>query len=168
MAAAKAVRAALILDADGGRICSKYYSKDLKGDEQKQREFERKLYAKTMNTNALMEAEVAMIEEQVCVYRSSVDCFIYIVGPASCNELVLCAVLDGLYDAVAILLRGQIEKRVMFDNLSYIILALDELVDAGVILEVDPAAIANRVMMTSCDGERDLPGVGGNGDARRN
>tara|TARA_A100001015_G_C14736362_1_gene611898 strand:- start:243 stop:755 length:513 start_codon:yes stop_codon:yes gene_type:complete len=160
---AKTIRAAIILDSDGGRICSKYYSRELKKSEKKQRDFEKKLYAKTMNTNALMEAEVVMFGEQVVVYRNSMDCFIYIVGPNSANELVLTAVLDGLYDAISILLRGQMEKRVMFDNLSYIILALDELIDAGVILEIDPQAIANRVLMSSCDAdfEGSLEGNGG-------
>lgn len=39
------------------------------------------------------------------------------------------------------------EKRVLLENLEVVHLAVDELVDGGLILEVDPNAIANRVLM---------------------
>ena len=49
--------------------------------------------------------------------------------------------------------RGSVEKSSLLDNLELVLLTLDELVDNGVILEIDPLAIANRVLMQGQDGE---------------
>ena len=51
------------------------------------------------------------------------------------------------------LLRGKVEKQTILENLELILLALDELVDDGIILELDPRAIANRVLMKGENGE---------------
>ena len=46
----KPIQAILILDADGKRICAKYYNSHY-ATEKKQLEFEKKLYIKTKNSN---------------------------------------------------------------------------------------------------------------------
>ena len=51
------------------------------------------------------------------------------------------------------LLRGKVEKQTILENLELILLTLDELVDDGIILEIDPLAIANRVLMRNDNGE---------------
>ena len=68
-------------------------------------DFESKLYSKTKNSNARMEAEVVMLGDVVVVYRFVSDFFVYIVGPSHGNELVLATVLDGLYEAMSALLK---------------------------------------------------------------
>ncbi|CAN0483164.1 unnamed protein product, partial [Discosporangium mesarthrocarpum] len=73
------------------------------------------------------------------------------VGSADENELILTAVLDALYEALTVLLRGQVDRRTMLENLAQVLLTMDELVDAGRILEIDPSAISNRVMMRGAD-----------------
>jgi hypothetical protein len=45
------------------------------------------------------------------------------------------------------LLKGQMERRVLLENLELLLLTLDELIDGGIILEIDSIAIANRVLM---------------------
>ncbi len=45
------------------------------------------------------------------------------------------------------LLRSQLEKRVLLDNLDLVLLVVDELIDAGIILETNALAVANRVLM---------------------
>ncbi|CAM9672848.1 unnamed protein product [Choristocarpus tenellus] len=80
----------------------------------------------------------------------------YVVGSAEENELILSAVLDALYESLSVLLRGQVDRRTMLDNLAQVLLAVDEVVDAGKILEIDPSAIANRVLMRGADA-RSLP-----------
>ena len=44
------------------------------------------------------------------------------------NELILVGVLDVLYDTVAALLRGQVDKKTMLDNLELVLLTIDEAV----------------------------------------
>lgn len=46
---------------------------------------------------------------------------------------------------------AQIDRRTLLDNLALVLLSIDELVDAGKILEIDPSAIANRVLMRGVD-----------------
>lgn len=57
------------------------------------------------------------------------------------------------WQAVSGLLRGKVEKQTILENLELILLTLDELVDDGIILEIDPLAIANRVLMRNDNGE---------------
>ncbi len=59
------------------------------------------------------------------------------------------------------MLRGKVEKQTILENLELILLTLDELVDDGIILEIDPLNIANRVLMKGASGE---DGGGGGGD----
>lgn len=44
------------------------------------------------------------------------------------NELILLSVLEAVYDAVYSLMKGQVEKRTMLDNLELILLTIDEAV----------------------------------------
>lgn len=48
----------------------------------------------------------------------------------------------------------------MLDKLDTVLLALDELVDGGVILEIEPSAIVNRVGMRGADADQ-MGGMGG-------
>jgi coatomer subunit zeta len=44
-----------------------------------------------------------------------------------------------------ILIRNQLEKRVLIDNLDMVLLTLDEIIDDGVLLETDSGIITSRV-----------------------
>jgi len=64
----------------------------------------------------------------------------------------LTSVLDGLYESLNTLLRGQTDRRSVLDALELVILTIDELVDGGMILETDPNNIVSRVLMRSASG----------------
>lgn len=55
-------------------------------------------------------------------------CIISFPLPLRKNELILVGVLDAIFDTVATLLRGQVDKRTMFDNLELVLLTIDEAV----------------------------------------
>lgn len=55
------------------------------------------------------------------------------------------------YDHLLLLVVFQLDRRTLLENLAMVLLAVDELVDAGKILEIDPSAIANRVLMRGAD-----------------
>ncbi|KAF8942404.1 Golgi-to-ER vesicle coat component [Haplosporangium bisporale] len=61
------------------------------------------------------------------------------------NEAMLLVILNAFSDAVSMLLRHQISKRVILENLDLVVLALDETIDEGIVLETDPSAIVARV-----------------------
>merc|ERR1712008_669547 len=64
--------------------------------------FEKKLYDKTMRTNAKNEAEVIMFDNIVTVYRNSADVWFYVVGSQAENELILVHVLMALLEGVGV------------------------------------------------------------------
>lgn len=146
------VKAILILDADGNRLAAKYYSKPELTTDADQTAFEQKLYKKTKHTNARSEAEIIMLESNVAIMRTSNETRFFVVGSAEENELILTGVLDGLHEALNILLRGMTDRQGLLNSLEYVILAIDEVVDQGMILELDPQAIASRVLMRGVEG----------------
>ena len=130
----------------------------LKGDKAKQVEFERKLLAKTQNAAMSEDADILLLDGLVCVYKLGIDVVFFVVGGAQENELVLCEALDGFFGALNGLLRSQLEKRVLLDNLDLVLLVVDELIDSGIILETNALAVANRVLMRD---DTDGQGAGG-------
>jgi len=55
------------------------------------------------------------------------------------------------YDALSILFKNQLEKRVLLDNLDVLLLTLDETFDDGIIVETDSSSIASRVSKSRSD-----------------
>jgi len=146
MAHLYSVKSILILDSEGKRLAVKYYCDDYPTTKE-QLEFEKNLFNKTHLANA----EVIVYGNNIGIYRSTVDVFFYVLGSFEENELILASVLSTLYDALSILLRNQLDKRNILENLDFVLLTIDEVVDGGIILESEPEIIASRVSMKSAD-----------------
>ncbi|NXL06060.1 COPZ1 protein, partial [Mesembrinibis cayennensis] len=146
------VKALLILDSLGQRLLAKYYDGTFPTAKE-QAAFERSIFSKTHREGG----EIACLEGLTVVYRSSVDLFFYVVGGCQENEvwgggaapgtppgtprgpadspillqLMLSAVLACLLDALGHLLRKEVEKRWLLDNMEGTFLVVDEIVDRG-------------------------------------
>ncbi|KAI6705824.1 hypothetical protein NL676_008786 [Syzygium grande] len=144
------VKNVLLLDSEGNRIAVKYYCDDWPTNSAKEA-FEKAVFTKTQKNNARTEAEIAMFENNVVVYKFVQNLHFFVTGGEDENELILATVLQGFFDAVGILLRGQVEKREALENLDLILMCLDEIVDGGIILETDPNVIAGKVASQSVD-----------------
>lgn len=116
-----------ILDNDGNRILAKYYDKNVFPTVKEQKTFEKNLFNKTHRANA----EIIMLDGMTCVYKNNVDLFFYVMGSTYENELILVSVLNCLYDSVSLILKKNVEKRAVLDNLDIIMLAFDEICDGG-------------------------------------
>jgi len=137
------IKGIAILDNDGNRLLAKYFDPDVFPTVKDERKFEKNLFQKTHRANA----EIIMLDRLTCVYRSNVDLFFYVMGSQHENELILVSVLSCLYDSVSAILRKNVEKRTLLDNLDIIMLAMDEICDGGVPLETDPQVVAQRVAL---------------------
>ncbi|GMK54090.1 hypothetical protein CspeluHIS016_0106760 [Cutaneotrichosporon spelunceum] len=158
------VTALLILDSEGNRVLAKYYAPPhstvgtgapaelgvgaggpgMPGLQtyKEQRAFEKSVWDKSRRGAG----EIHPLPPHLVLSRPSTDLTFHIVGPlATSNELMLQNTLTAFHDAVSLLLRGQIEKRIVLESLDLVLLAADETVDDGIILETDAAAIAARV-----------------------
>nr|ABR17033.1 unknown [Picea sitchensis] len=141
----------LLLDSEGKRVAVKYYSDDWPTLASKLA-FEKSVFTKTQKTNARAEAEIGMFDSFIVLYKFISDLHFYVTGGDDENELVLATVLQGFFDAVALLLRNNVEKRTALENLDLIFLCLDEIVDGGIILETEASLIAGRMVTHGADG----------------
>ncbi|XVF52152.1 hypothetical protein PTKIN_Ptkin04bG0241800 [Pterospermum kingtungense] len=145
----------LLLDSEGNRVAVKYYSDDWPTNTAKEA-FEKAIFSKTQKTNARSEAEIAMFENHIVVYKFVQDLHFFVTAAEDENELILATVLQGFFDAVGLLLRGTVDKREALENLDLILLCIDEIVDGGIILETDADVIAGKVASHSMDADAPL------------
>ncbi|KAI0369057.1 coatomer protein [Pilatotrama ljubarskyi] len=149
------VSAFLIIDTDGHRVLAKYYhpkghpngeSKKL-STLKEQRAFEKGLFQKTKKAGG----DIILYDSHLAVYKHSLDLIFYIIGDPVENELMLHSALVAFTDAVHMLLRNQVEKRGVLENLDLVLLCLDETIDDGIIVETDSTTIASRVSRPRAD-----------------
>uniref|UniRef100_A0ABI8AIU4 Coatomer subunit zeta n=1 Tax=Felis catus TaxID=9685 RepID=A0ABI8AIU4_FELCA len=134
------VKAVFILDNDGHRLLAKYYD-DTFPSLKEQMAFEKNVFNKTSRTDS----EIAFFGGMTIVYKSSIDLFLYVVGSSHENELMLMSVLTCLFESLNHVLRKNVEKRWVLENMDGAFLVLDEIVDGGVILESDPQQVIQKV-----------------------
>eukprot|EP00076_Gallus_gallus_P031090 XP_015155848.2 coatomer subunit zeta-1 isoform X1 [Gallus gallus] len=120
------VKAVIILDNDGDRLFAKYYD-DTYPSVKEQKAFEKNIFNKTHRTDS----EIALLEGLTVVYKSSIDLYFYVIGSSHENELMLTAVLNCLFDSLSQMLRKNVEKRALLENMEGLFLAVDEIVDGG-------------------------------------
>ncbi|XP_010418044.1 PREDICTED: coatomer subunit zeta-1-like [Camelina sativa] len=144
------VKNILLLDSEGKRVAVKYYSDDWPTNTAKE-VFEKAVFTKTQKTSARTEVEVTELENNIIVYKFAQDLHFFVTGGNEENELILASVLQGLFDAVTLLLRGNVDKREALDNLDLIFLCFDEIIDGGIVLETEATVIAGKVGIESTD-----------------
>ncbi|VDN58568.1 unnamed protein product [Dracunculus medinensis] len=153
------IKALAILDQDGNRILAKYYDPDVLPTVKDQKAFEKNLFQKTSKANA----EIILLDGLICVYRSNVDLFFYVMGSSDENELILVAALNCLYDSISLILRKNVEKKALVENMDLAMLIMDEICDNGILLETEPQAIISRCALRSDDlifGDQTISQVG--------
>lgn len=116
--------------------------------------------------------DIILFDSHLAVYKHSLDLIFYLISDPSENELMLHSALVAFSDALHMLLRNQVEKRGVLENLDLVLLCLDETIDDGcasshlsqfysmltrefvlprIIVETDSAAIASRVSRPKAD-----------------
>lgn len=141
------VKGIAILDNDGNRILAKYFDETVFPGVKEQKAFEKNLFTKTHKANS----EIIMLDGLTVLYKSNVDLFFYVMGGSHENELMLMSVLNCLYDSISQILRKNVEKKTLCDNLDIAMLVLDEICDNGMILEGDSATVVSRAALRTDD-----------------
>ncbi|KAI4164892.1 MAG: hypothetical protein LQ342_001525 [Letrouitia transgressa] len=162
------VNAILILSTDDrSRILAKYYSAPhvpTTGSStnhaginpyptlKEQKAFEKGLLEKTVKQTS----DVILYDGRAVVFKMEGDIMLYVVGGGDENEILLFGVVLALRDALSILLKNSTDKRTVIENYDLVSLAIDEIVDDGIILEIDPVVVASRVSKPPA---QDIPSV---------
>ncbi|KAB5551309.1 clathrin adaptor complex small chain [Coniochaeta sp. 2T2.1] len=147
------VNAIIILSTDdGARIFSKYYASPHHAgnasqnqgpyhDVKAQKAFEKGLLEKT----AKQTGDIILYDNRIVLYKAESDVMMYVVGGADENEILLYNVALALRDSLHLLFKASVDKRTIIENYDLVSLAIDEIVDDGIILETDPTIICQRV-----------------------
>ncbi|OQV11356.1 hypothetical protein CLAIMM_15202 [Cladophialophora immunda] len=106
-----------------------------------QKAFEKGLLEKTSKQTS----DVILYDNKVVVFKMESDVMLYVVGAAEENEILLYNVVLALRDTLSILLKNSTDKRTIMENYDLVTLAIDEIVDDGIVLETDPVMVASRV-----------------------
>lgn len=154
------VKGVVVLDNEGKRIIAKYYNapRGLETNQQ-QKWFERQLFLKSNKQGQqssasvqqqskqlnMYENDIMTVENYVAIFRCYVDMTIYLLGDKDDNELVLASVLDCVHDCLDKIFRHSIERKSLINNMTAVILVIDELVDSGIVMATDPAIILKRI-----------------------
>lgn len=136
----------IVMDNDGNRIIARYFSDDF-STLREQKAFETKVFEKTRKRDD----EIILLDGYTITYKSNVDLLFYVIGSADENELLLTNVLNCFYESISLILRKNVEKRALFRHLENIFLALDEIVDEGIVMEIDPHSVFDRLAIRSED-----------------
>ncbi|KAI0451438.1 snare-like protein [Xylaria acuta] len=145
----------LVQDVDiGQRIFAKYYnaphhaptgtsgpSSSPYSDVKSQKSFEKGLLEKT----AKQTGDIILYDNKLVLYKMESDVMMYVVGGAEENEVLLYNVILALRDSLHLLFKQSVDKRTVVENYDLVSLAIDEIVDDGIILETDPTIIVQRV-----------------------
>ncbi|KAJ1331066.1 coatomer subunit zeta [Microdochium nivale] len=146
------VNAVLILSNDGDRIFTKYYSpphgtggvggraNSPYADQKAQKSFEKGLLEKTVKQTG----DIILYDNQVVLYKSESDVMMYVVGGAGENEVLLYNVILALRDSLHLLFKQSVDRRTIIENYDLVSLAIDEIIDDGIILETDPTIVVQR------------------------
>ena len=125
--------------------------------------FETSIFPKVMKTPTRSEANILVLDDCLVVYQCVSDTVFLVTGSLHENELILSTVLDCFTDAVQLVLHGQVDKRMLLENLDLLCLVMDEITDDGLILETDSLEVADKVAMRSEADEGGLADLGGKG-----
>ncbi|XP_075701321.1 coatomer subunit zeta-2 isoform X2 [Rhinoderma darwinii] len=134
------VRAVIILDQDGDRLVAKYYDCTFPSLLE-QREFEKKIFHRTQRS----ESEVILVDGVTALCQRSSDVMCYIIGGPDENELMLLSALTCLCESLCHILRKQMDRNLLLENMDTVFLILDEIIDMGVILECESQQVIQRL-----------------------
>lgn len=98
-----------------------------------------------MEKTSKSNSDIILYDNRIVVFKAESDVMLYVVGGVEENEMLLWHTLLALRDSLNILLKNATDKRTLLENYDIVSLAIDEIVDDGIILETDPATIASRV-----------------------
>lgn len=134
------LKAIIILDADGGRTLSRSFDSKTSSAQ-----FERKLFVKTKSRK--IKDDVLVVDNFLVVHRFVTDLHLYVIGGKNENPLVLDSFLNCLVEVIMSLLNKNAERQSIFDHLTQVVIALDEMCDNGLVLETDSNLVLQRVTL---------------------
>lgn len=155
----KTVTATIILDSNGSRLYAKYYTPEAQTNTNssnstanstsaiptlsplQQLEFEKNVFKKVYKQNQ----DIILYDNHLITYKQSNDIILILVALIHENESMIYSLTNNLIEALNILLDNTLDEATVLDKYDLVSLCIDETIDDGIILEIDPAIIVSRV-----------------------
>jgi hypothetical protein len=152
------INAILILDTNGERIISRYFSDpnvDTKTalSHEKQLQLEKSLTTAAGRGNFTGEMDICIVDGYVAVYNQSDDVRVFVVIDGDESETVASMVLSTIFQTLQYLFDFKISKNNILSAVDLVIFVLDECIDNGYIVELDPDEVIKRVSMKETGGD---------------
>ncbi|TVY32892.1 putative coatomer subunit zeta, partial [Lachnellula subtilissima] len=96
-----------------------------------------------LEKTAKQTSDIILYDNRIVLYKSESDVMMYVVGGVEENEIML----------------YNVTKRTIIENYDLVALAIDEIVDDGIILETDPTIIVQRVSRAPTQDAAQLKGI---------
>lgn len=145
------VSALLILDNEGSRLFAKYYQPSSDDDSEvpvnpyktqaQQLKFEESVFGKINKVHQ----DILLFDNHLITYKQTNDIILIVVTSINENESLVYSLTSNLNEALTILLDNTLDKQTILNKYDLVSLCIDETLDDGVILEIDPAIIVSRV-----------------------
>lgn len=148
----KTIKGIIILNLEGKRLMGKCYDDKINSPA-----FDKTIYNKTKNHKK--RDDIFVLDSAMILHRHVTDLHVYIVGQRAENPLILDKVLHCLVEVITTIMNRNIEQQSFMNNLDQIILAFDEIVDDGIILETNPDNVLHRVCLRDDIGEQSMARV---------
>lgn len=132
------IKAIIVLQIDGRRALVRYYD-----DTVDQKRLERSLYAKTKTPKG--KDDIIKLDGHLIVHKFVTDSHIYVVGRRTENPIILDSVLDCIVEVIKSLPGNTSGNNTVMENLSRVMLALDDIYDLGILLENDSSLVEERI-----------------------
>lgn len=115
----------------------------------------------SLSSLSLLSAEVLLLDSVLVLSKQVGDLILYVVSHAHENEIMMQTILLTLDETLQNLLKGQVTKKTVVENLDLLLLSIDEIVSDGLILETDSSLVVGRVCMVGGGpdgtGGKDIP-----------
>ena len=94
----------------------------------------------------MYENNIMNVDAYVACFRCYEDLAIYVLGDGKQdNVLILASVLDTIHECFNTVFKNNIERKSLINNMTGVILVIDELIDQGVIMQLEPTVILQRI-----------------------
>ena len=94
----------------------------------------------------MLENDIMNVDDYVAIFRCYTDMTIYVLGDGRHdNEMILASVLDTIHKCFDSIFKHNIERKSLINNMTGVILVIDELIDQGIIMQLDSNIILKRI-----------------------
>mmetsp|Transcript_30486 Transcript_30486/g.97427 ORF Transcript_30486/g.97427 Transcript_30486/m.97427 type:complete len:194 (-) Transcript_30486:105-686(-) len=146
----------LIIDPEGQRLAVKYSKagKELWPDIKKQTAFEKRVASKLPKPQeaAKSEPDVTIVDDHTVLFQAANDVVVCVIAAPNENELMVVQIVECIWAAMIraappSLLSNGPTRQLVVDFLSDVMFFLDEVIDDGMIMEVDEEKVHARIRM---------------------